>query len=138
MIERQIECTFCASLKFGVEQINKIIVAKDKQDALKTIQEYYDEPIIISIVSFKEIIDLLDETKERQDLFIVLEAVLGDEGVDFITHREYGKSIEDLQEKYRNKDTVILSPSGLNLLLNSILISIQNEDVPLISDFYHI
>lgn len=130
-----LENTFIASLKFGFRDILKVVIAKNKQDALKTIADYYDEPNITALLSMQEIYELAEENGIEQKLSLVIEAIHNDDGLDMIIHKEFNKKIEDLESKYANKETIIYSSSALTLIIEAILSYLQstNED-PLISE----
>lgn len=128
---------FYASIKFGKRQINKAIIAKNSKDAIDTVNDYYDEPIIVAIMSLQELLDFIIECEEKQGLCLIYELVMGLEGLDVVTHKEQNKTVEELEREFEDKNTFIVSAEGVAVLINSIMISLEgSSESPLISEYF--
>jgi len=138
MQKQNLEQVFYASLKFGINEVNKVIIAKNKNDAITTIFDYYSEPIILGLISIAEIIELLNELEKNENMIISLDVIPGDNGLKVVVQKEISKSIEEIKEYYKDKDTLIIKKEGLLLILNSVLLSLKNNDENLIYSSFDI
>lgn len=133
---KNLEYIYYASLKFGITKTDKLVVAKDVNDAIKTINDYYDEPIIVSIFSFSELLDILDKIEKEENVFIVFEIILGKNGLDAKTHMYFNTTMENLTNQYKDTETIIFSKEALMALCASIFNSLEDyNSKPLISDY---
>ncbi len=133
---KNLEYVYFASLKFGINKTEKLVIAKDFNDAIKTINDYYDVPIIVSIFSFNELLDILDKIEKEENVFIVFEIVLGKNGLDAKNYIHLNTTIENLTNQYKDTETIIFSKEALMALSASIFNSLEDyNSKPLISDY---
>lgn len=117
---------FVCVVQFNLNQVEKYIIAKNKQDAINTLQSYYNDPIILSLMSLQELLDINDRISTiGEPYYLLMESVNTPIGIDFITYEEIGMTMEQLEEKYKHKDVIALNKGFLQLQTQTIINKIQ-------------
>lgn len=109
---------FIISMNFGIRNMQKVIVALNKDDAIDTINEYYESPEIAFIVSYEDINKLYELSLRKSDkVFIwVVELIQTTNSKNLVEHEEWIKNIEELKEKYRDRDCVFYDQNFIKSL----------------------
>jgi hypothetical protein len=140
-MEIEFDNIFYASVIFGLNQSEEIIIAKDLKDAIKTINNYYSEPLISYIVSAKELIYFLDkiESDQKENHYFVLEIVIDGNEIKRQAFEEIGISMEELKIKYEKRECVFLHTDVLKQELEKVLSRVaETSETALISELFSI
>lgn len=117
---------FLCVVQFNLNQVEKYIIAQNKQDAINTLQSYYNDPIILSLMSLQELLDINDRISAiGEPYYLLMETVSTPIGIDFITYEEIGMTMEQLEEKYKDKNVVALNKGFLQLQTQTLINKIQ-------------
>jgi hypothetical protein len=127
---------FIANLVFGNHIEQKVIFANNSNEAIETINDYYDAPNIVALVSLQDVIDLLDKTKENE--ILILEMKPDENYLPVLDVKTINnKTVEDVELEYKNKDALIYTNVSLNALLINIIVQINEKTTqPLIAESY--
>ncbi len=126
---------FYTALNFGNAEILKLVVAKDTKDAIETIKVVYPLAKLSAIFSFEELRQYDLETKENPKIIYISEQITKESG-DFSVHtiKEDELSFNDVIDKYKNKESVVLNAEKIQFLITVILNWIkEDKESPLIS-----
>lgn len=128
---------FIASLVFGTKELTRIVFAKDKEDVVITLNDYYDNPQTGFIISYQQINELIDLSKSRTDkiFILVIEMVKEPNRNVFFEHIEWVDSISEVHSKYENRDCLFCDKDFiLGLLVESDQMLKEPQLQPLISE----
>lgn len=140
-MEIEFDNIFYANIIFGLNQSEEIIIAKNFKDAIKTINDYYSEPLISYIISAKELIYFLDkiESDQKDNHYFVLEILVDDNEVKRQSFEEIGIGIEDLKIKYGARECIFLHKDILKQELEKVLSRVaETSENALISELFSI
>lgn len=128
------------ALEFGLLQSNHIVLAKDKEDAIYALSDYFDEVNVLYILSAQEVIDLWERVNENNDLFYLVLEVIHKDDIIFVTHHEqWNKTEEELLAQYAGKGVFLIDKKQLLNILETILSQLSNEkNLPIISENFEI
>ena len=138
-MEIEFDNIFYANIIFGLTQSEEIIIAKDFKDAIKTINDYYSEPLISYIISAKELIYFLDkiESDQKDNHYFVLEILVDNNEVKRQSFEEIGLGIESLKKKYELRECVFLHKDILKQDLEKVLSRVaETSETALISELF--
>lgn len=129
---------FIVGIIFGESQITRLVLAVDKEDAIATVEDYYSHPEIGFVISYEEINQIYQCSKESSNFIFVVEMSREANTNRFIEYKEYG-SIEAVQQKYQNRDCLLFNGEFIkqlaletnDLLNNPIRSPLISENIPL-------
>lgn len=134
------ENLFLTKISFGMYTEKFIIIAKDMEEADKTINDYFDENYeVMYLLSVNKINDLIMKIQERpgENFHLIIELGtkesidkngLVQEEVFFNEHEEFGLEFDELHLKYAGKQIIVLSYPDIIDLVGQIHTEFENKD----------
>lgn len=128
---------FLASLQFGKTISPELILAKDQEEAIKAINDYYAEPEIVAISSLEEMISIVKMFSEKKDLILINELIMEDDGSLTMQASEAFGDILEEKNKMDDRQAILFNEdSALFTVLNN-LYYIKNANLfPIIGESY--
>lgn len=131
---------FIASIRFAMQEKTRLVFAQNKEDAIATIKDYYDEPEIGFIVSYEEINQLYHlatkkDVEDNKQFILVIEMIREESKNVFYEHYEWVKSLDEIKNKYFNRDCLFCDKEFIiGLSLESEKLLKEPQERPLISE----
>lgn len=128
---------FLATLRFGISFNNEIVLAKDQEEAIKAVNDCYAEPEITAIINIEEMISILNKFLEREDLVLIQELDVDDEGLLNVKVSEYFGELIDAKSKFYKSHAILLNKdSAFFTMLNSLNNIKSGQFYPIIGSSY--
>lgn len=109
MKDFEVDNIFIASLIFGTIQKNHLVIAKNKEEVLVLLEEYYYKPEIQYIVAYTELAEIYKLLANEREFIYVLEFIREPSVNKLEAHLELTNNLESVSLKYQNKDCVFIS-----------------------------
>lgn len=127
---------FYTKLEFGMISEAALILANNQEDALETIQTYYEDPTIICLLSLNDIVEFLNSLKSDND-FLLLKSEIKENHIYINNQVELNTNKEALDKKYKDEPIFIINREELLSMRTNLVNEINNltQDI-LISENY--
>lgn len=139
MKEFETENIFIASVLFGFNCKNHLVIAENKEEVQLLIEEIYYKPEIQFIIGYDELVEIYNEMKNTTSFCLVIEMIRHENHNQLIHYYEKNQNLIDVRDKYLGKDCVFIPED----MMIEIFKFFQNEmtnskNKPLISKSYTI
>lgn len=139
MKEFETENIFIASVLFGFNCKNHLVIAENKKEVQLLIEEIYYKPEIQFIIGYDELVEIYNEMKNTTSFCLVIEMIRHENHNQLIHYYEKNQNLIDVRDKYLGKDCVFIPED----MMIEIFKFFQNEmtnskNKPLISKSYTI
>lgn len=126
---------FVGSIKIINQELLRIVVALDEKDAKETIENYYDEPEILYLISFDSLKVMYEKAKNEKNYYLVIESKENEGKINYIIHEEILPTQEALIEKYSTIKTFILDSQSIISICSYAALELEKpKQQPLISE----
>lgn len=128
---------FLAGLQFGKTISPELILAKDQEEAIKAINDYYAEPEIVAISSLEEMIAIVQMFSEKKDLILINELIMEDDGSLTMQASEAFGDILEEKNKMDDRQAILFNEdSALFTVLNNLYYIKHANLFPIIGESY--
>lgn len=128
---------FLASLQFGNTISPELILAKDQEEAIKAINDYYAEPEIVAISSLEEMVSIVKMFSEKKDLILINELIMEDDGSLTMKASEAFGDILEEKNKMDDRQAILFNEdSALFTVLNNLHYIKHANLFPIIGESY--
>ncbi len=117
---------FLLNLGFGYNSINKIVIAKNIQEAINTIKDYYEDPEIKAAISLEKLDELIQKLNNDK-INIVFEYMFEDNQIKINEYERLDATFEILEKEYENRTCLIVNRQILLLSVGFIFEEFKNH-----------
>lgn len=117
---------FLANLAFGNSPALKMVIARDRKDAIQTVYDNYHHANILGMISLDELDEITKAVDEGKAYFVTEMHKAGDE-VIMKPVIERGTSFEQLKIKYENRDAIIMDCNQMREIVFDIYRWLESE-----------
>lgn len=139
MKDFETENIFIASVLFGFNCKNHLVIAENKNEVKLLVEEIYYQPEIQYIISYNELMEVYKEMKDSKNFCLIIELIKDEDENKLIHYYEKEQNLVDVRNKYLGRDCVFIPEDMMIEIFKFFQTEMTNsKNKPLISKSYKI